>query len=505
MLGPMVRPLIRGHAAGRHRVAVLASSAALGLLVAGCGGQADPPAAPYPPTQLAHPAQLSGTSPYPFGCNEPAAGTSDFVGAEAEPYLAIDPADPHHLVAAWQQDRWKGGGANGTGSAVSFDGGRSWTRADPPLTFCSGGRSALGAMARSSDPWVAILPTGPVLEIALAFDNVWSSPAVAIVVSRSIDGGLTWSAPATLEATDSSDLTLDKESLTADPTRPGSAYATWDRLSGRSGPTDQARGPAYLARTTDGGLTWEPPRMIHDPGPDAQTISNQILVLPDGTLVDLLVILAQQSTASPSQRVAVLRSPDAGITWSAPITVADFTTVGTKDPVDGHPVRTGVVVPAAAVDPGSGALYAAWEDGRFGGSVDAIAFSRSTDGGLTWSPTTRASGAASVAAFVPSLAVTGSGKVGLGYFDWRGDVTDLGPGLWTTHWLAVSADGGTTWTEAPDGGPFDLRRAPDVPGYFLGDYMGLVGGLDTFTSLLVMTLPGTAGDRTNVFVAPPQP
>jgi hypothetical protein len=429
----------------------------------------------------------------------------DFVGAEAEPHLAIDPADPRHLVAAWQQDRWNGGGANGTGSAVSFDGGRSWTRSDPALTLCSGGQAALGAMARTSDPWVAILPTGPVLQVALAFDNGWSSPAVAVVSTRSTDGGLTWSVPTTLDATSSTDLTLDKESLTADPARPGHAYAVWDRLTGLTGPFALTRGPAYLARTTDGGLTWEPARIIHDPGPDAQTISNQVLVLPDGTLLDLLVILTQQSTASPTQRVAVLRSTDAGVTWGAPITVAAFTTVGVSDPAGGHPVRTGELVPTAAVDPKSGAIYAAWEDGSLGGPVDAIAFSRSTDGGLTWSPRSRASGAASVPAFVPSLAVTGSGKVGLGYFDWRETASDGSPGLWTSHWLAISGDGGTTWTEAPDGGPFDLRRAPAVPGYFLGDYMGLVGGLDTFTSLFVMTLPGEAADRTNVHLGSPQP
>ena len=185
--------------------------------------------------------------------------------------------------------------------------------------------------------------------------------------------------------------------------------------------------------------------------------------------------------------------------------MADYTTLGVKDPVGGHPVRTGDVVPTGAVDPKSGAIYVAWEDGRFGGRVDAIAFSRSTDGGLTWSAPSRASGAAAVAAFVPSLAVTASGKVGLGYFDGRGAPAGGSRGFWATHWLAVSADGGATWTETPDGGPFDLRRAPDVPGYFVGDYMGLAGGLDGFTSLFVMTLPGAPANRTNVYVGSPQP
>ena len=295
----MVRAPIPGRAAGAPRLTLLAAGALAGLAASGCGRPPDPPA-PYPPPQLAFPTALTGASPYPAGCNPPVGGATVYVGAEAEPYLAIDPKNPHHLVAAWQQDRWNGGGANGTGAAVSLDGGRTWTRSDPPLTPCSGGQLALGASPRTSDPWVAILPTGTVLLVALAIDNPWSSPAAAVVASRSTDGGLTWSAPATLDSTASRDLALDKESLTADPTRPGYAYVVWDRLTGLTGPLALSRGPAYLARTTDGGLTWEPARLIFDPGADAQTISNQVLVLPDGTLLDLLVILALQSTASPS-------------------------------------------------------------------------------------------------------------------------------------------------------------------------------------------------------------
>ena len=34
-------------------------------------------------------------------------------------------------------------------------------------------------------------------------------------------------------------------------------------------------------------MTWEPARSIYDPGQNDQTIGNQIVVLPDGTLVDL--------------------------------------------------------------------------------------------------------------------------------------------------------------------------------------------------------------------------
>ena len=69
----------------------------------------------------------------------------------------------------------------------------------------------------------------------------------------------------------------DKESVTADPTRPGVAYAVWDRLTvPRSSPRgfvhERAyKGPTMLSKTTDYGVTWSAPRSPSAtavPGPD---------------------------------------------------------------------------------------------------------------------------------------------------------------------------------------------------------------------------------------------
>jgi hypothetical protein len=50
------------------------------------------------------------------------------------------------------------------------------------------------------------------------------------------------------------------------------------------------------------------------------------------------------------------------------------------------PIRTGDILFDVAVDRTDGTLYAVWQDARFGGQrFDSIAFSRSTDNGLTWS------------------------------------------------------------------------------------------------------------------------
>ena len=57
-----------------------------------------------------------------------------------------------------------------------------------------------------------------------------------------------------------------------------------------------------------------PRATIYDPGASIQTLNNQIVVLPDGTLIDFF------SRLGPGNLVALqlVRSPDKGVTWSAP-------------------------------------------------------------------------------------------------------------------------------------------------------------------------------------------
>ena len=49
-------------------------------------------------------------------------GSTNFPDAEVEPYVAVDPTDPTHLVGSMQQDRWSDGGSNGLTNVVSTNG-----------------------------------------------------------------------------------------------------------------------------------------------------------------------------------------------------------------------------------------------------------------------------------------------------------------------------------------------------------------------------------------------
>src|SRR5262245_6634833 len=245
------------------------------------------------------PAPVSGPTPFAPNCNgAPQPGTL-YRNAEVEPWVSANPRSPANLVAVWQQDRWSNGGAQGNLTGVSLDAGRSWEVVQsPPFTRCAGGNVRNGGdYERAGDPWVSFGRDGTAYQMALTSDASTADPELlnvrdAMLVSTSRDGGRTWGAVTTLIADKSPLVVNDKNSLTADPTRSGLAYAVWDRLE-LTEDLQSFRGPTFFTRTTDGGRAWERPRAIFDPGPNTQTTANQIAVLPNGRLVNLFGLLVQ--------------------------------------------------------------------------------------------------------------------------------------------------------------------------------------------------------------------
>src|SRR4029079_14085933 len=174
-----------------------------------------------------------------------------------------------------------------------------------------------------------------------------SATGTGVLVSKSTDGGDSWGEPVTLvrnigDADAAPFFFNDKESITADPLDSNYVYAVWDRLrkpgdaqSVNAEHSSAFRGDTLFSRTTDGGKTWEAPRIIFERPSLVGTIGNQIAVLPNGTLVDIFDVAQGSGKNAPGFEIDVQRSTDHGQTWSTPIEVAPERAVRTFDPESG--------------------------------------------------------------------------------------------------------------------------------------------------------------------------
>jgi hypothetical protein len=458
--------------------------------------------------------KISGPSPLPDQCGTPFPGPAR--GTEYEPHIAVNPAHPRNLIAVYSQDN-----QINTVASASRDGGRHWTPVPiPGLSDCTNGTAG-----NAIDPRVTIGPDG----IAYTSSSDQSTTTQSVLVNTSTDGGRSWSNPVTVDTYSS----IDGPDIIADPNRAGTAYATWTRIPSIGQPS------LLFSRTTDGGVTWTSPTFIPiTPDPGDSEAGSEIHVLPDGTLVGIsiqdridLTRCGEGCVDGPTD-VRLVRSTDQGDNWSGPIHVASVAANVLKNPdnpgvcstttsqpcgtnSDCAPPRcptcaaagetcgvigTGISfpIPRAAVG-ADGTVFVVWHL-ITSTTSSQIQFVKSVDGGQTWS-TPAPVADEPTQAFLPTVAVSPAGTVGVTYFDFRNDV--LGDQELTTDlWFRHSHDGGATWSETHVAGPFDLRPAPSPGVYPLGDYFGLAPiRKNGFGALWIQTIPPQGEGNTDAFFA----
>jgi hypothetical protein len=156
-------------------------------------------------------------------------------------------------VATFQVGRRFEGAADNIGYAVSHDDGRTWRSGLLPGLTRTG--APAGPNVRASDPVVAYdAATATWLISTLAIEN----EVTRLTISRSTDG-FTWGTPITaLEAASSGGITFDKNWIVCDngaasPSR-GSCYLAYtDTVRGRR---------IAVVTSRDGGVTWSTPAVI---------------------------------------------------------------------------------------------------------------------------------------------------------------------------------------------------------------------------------------------------
>jgi hypothetical protein len=210
------------------------------------------------------------------------------------------------IVTVFQSGRIYDGGAEGTGWATSTDAGRTWRRG-----FLERG------VDRVSDPVVAYDRVHRTWLIGtLAVTTTAAGESSQLQVSRSRDG-ITWSRSAT--AADDPTEDYDKEWLGCD---------TWTSspFAGRCYLVylDVESGEIRTRRSTDGGVTWSGPVTAPVSSPLLRGNGAYPVVRPDGAL---LVFFSVYGTIDPSfDSIQIARSTDGGATFESSRRVASLFT-----------------------------------------------------------------------------------------------------------------------------------------------------------------------------------
>jgi hypothetical protein len=364
--------------------------------------------------------------------------------------------EPHVLasgttqVTAFQTGRIVNGGGTAIGWATSTDGGSTWTHGFlPGLTTGNGG----GPYDAASDAAVAFDAKHGVWMIAsLPISN--TTATVAVVVSRSTDGGFTWDDPVNVgPKVDSS----DKNWIVCDSTSTspfyGNCYVEWDNPDTGDG--------ILMSTSSDGGLTWGAAKATAN---HATGIGGQPLVQPDGTVI----------VPIETSGISAFTSTNGGASWSAPVAVSNI-----QAHVDAGGIRSGPL-PSAAID-GSGKVYVVWEDCRFrtACSTNDLVLSTSTDG-AHWSKATRIpidTTTSTVDHFIPGIGIDPAtsgvtAHVAIHYYFYSQTkcttaTCKLGVGYISSH------NGGSTWnTPVRLAGPMQLKWLPNSQnGLMVADYI----------------------------------
>jgi len=337
---------------------------------------------------------------------------------DSEAHAAANPANPRHLVAAWQTSN-RGGAV--IQAAASFDGGRSWTGpAALPVNQCAGGPS--GAR-RASDPWATIGPDGRAYVAGIGWrPSPGDGPDEfsALVVMVSPNGGRTWDLHrvAALAPRDSA-VRHDNVAIIADPTRPGAVYLTTTRYADRVGADGRTRtvGPIGFTRSIDGGRSWEPLRTI-SPDVESGRVSAPV-PLVDPRTGRLFIVYFRSGEGK--RIIGVLTSADQGESFGPEIEIAPYVMgrATPPDPIEKRPFVLAGDIVRAAVD--SGAIVVAYADARLDpGERLGVSLVFSTDGGAAWSTPVAVLASAGETTWLPDVAI-GAREVGLAYL--RADLT----------------------------------------------------------------------------------
>ncbi|PZR99970.1 MAG: hypothetical protein DLM69_06900, partial [Candidatus Chloroheliales bacterium] len=402
--------------------------------------QLKPPADNLPPAAHANPFRPGPVEP-PFGADVRVI-TDTTTLAHNEPSISVNPANRNNIVAGSNDYREGGSNAIHAYYYLSDDGGQTWSNGRLP------GLVPLPEI--QGDMAVAFGPDNWVYYNFLNFNRNTSDPQDGVWASASSDGGHTWGNPVEV-ANGYTTYSTDKEYIAADNSSSvyrGNVYSCFTDFN-------TGGGTIRLNRSTDHGQTWSSPAL------NIGTNSDQgcdPAVGPNGELY-----VAYAGTVGGNDMV-INKSTNGGVSFNGPHRISSYQDIGS--PPGGYRASS---FPSIAVNPTNGDLHVVWPDSRFDGKAD-ILYSRSIDGGLTWSnPSVLNDDGTAHWQFMPWVSVSPSGAVGVSWNDTRNDPINRN----YDEYYVQSNDDGLTWTRNYRVSTV-TSPPPTLVGNFIGDYTGLV-------------------------------
>ncbi len=395
----------------------------------------------------------------------------------SESFIAVDSVSPQFLIA----------GANnisGSGRLKAFrssDGGVTWSRTELPLAAGS---------AFQSDPAVAWTTDGTAFAATLGINNLGSQ--VDVQVFKSTDRGATWSFVKTVSTGTNNDKELMWVDTHASSPFRDSLYIAWDVPGGGM----------RFARSTDRGTTFSPVSTLSSDG----AIGAHLTTGPAGEL-----FVGWPDTNSRELRIR--KSTDGGATFAPPRVIAT-TNKSFEISIPAMCSRKALIYLALGVDrsdgPNKGHVYAVWADrngtaadpGCAGVSSDSntdVFFSRSTDGGTTWSAAKVVhANPAKTDQFNPWMDVDpADGSIHLMFYNTRDDPDRKVAQVYYVR----SADGGDTFideTKITTASTDETSSAADSGNQY-GDYNGLAVFRGVAHPVWTDRRSGVPGDKEQIF------
>jgi hypothetical protein len=335
----------------------------------------------------------------------------NFIGDAAnEPSIVIDPTNPLRMAIGWRHFSSVTSDFRQAGYAFSLDGGEHWNFPGP-----------IDSGVFRSDP---VLDTD--VDGNFFYNSLTMNAGIfSCKVYKSIAGTDTWDNGVLAFGGDKQWMVIDKTTGTTE----GNIYSCWRK---------------FISSCSPGSFT----RSLND-----NESYDECTELPDDPARGTMAIGVNgevYACGSKGQDFVVMKSSNAGdatatVAWDYSITVD----MGGQHALYDGPNPSGMLgQPWIAVDHSAGAthgfmyLLAPIVNAETGDPAD-ITFSRSTDGGLTWSPPIRIHDDASGNwQWFGSMSLAPNGRIDVTWLDTRDHPDTYLSALWYTY----SLDGGLTWS-----------------------------------------------------------